>query len=310
MVSINILNYNTFEKSCICIDSCLNQQGVNYQILLIDNASTDDSYARLQARYGNNIEYYQTGTNYGYAGGNNKGVEYCYSRGFEYAFLLNSDTEIKGAALLSELQNIAVSNSNCAVVSPTIFDVTKAGLIKHTNDYFYNKMLRKIKVLPPIKDITDKVELVSEAHGAAMLVDCKKFLEVGGFPEHYFMYCEESTFAKKILWAGYDILWYKDDNSCIYHHHDKTVSVAPWREYLMGRNRVIEYFENRNKHSHLWYFIFKLFQLKMYIEGIKTKNMHYYYGMENGRSLIKQKASKSECYSKGVEIQKKLIDQL
>lgn len=61
IVSINILNFNTFDKSCVCIDSCLKQHGVNYQVLLIDNASTDDSFLRLQQKYGDKLLYLQTG---------------------------------------------------------------------------------------------------------------------------------------------------------------------------------------------------------------------------------------------------------
>ena len=302
MISINILNYNTFENSCRCIDSCLKQTGGNYRILLIDNASTDDSFNQLKAKYGDSIDYFQTGDNYGYAGGNNKGVEYCYKKGVKYALLLNSDTELIGNKLFLELINVINSHKNCAVVSPTIYDITKRGPIKHTNDYLYNKLLRYIHILPKTRVISENVSQVSEAHGSALLVDCTCFMEVGGFPEHYFMYCEESTFAKKILWAGYEILWYKSDDSYINHHHDKAGKIDPWREFLMGRNRAIEYFENRSYHSFLWLFVYRLFQFKMCIEGMKSHNIHYYQGMRNGEMLMKNKSSQKYCYQEGIKI--------
>lgn len=306
IVSINILNYNTYIKSCNCIDSCLKQKGINFQILLVDNASTDDSYVKLQRRYGNRIHYLQTGSNYGYAAGNNKSVEYCRNQGYRYALLLNSDTELIGETLLQKLVSVAEESKECAIVSPTIFDVTKSGLIKHTNDYAYNKILRLIKVLPKNRILSDSLETVSEAHGSALLVDCERFIKVGGFPEHYFMYCEESTFAKKTIWNGYDILWVKDNCNYIYHHHDKSDIVAPWRLFLMGRNRAIEYYENHNDKSWLWHPLFFMYKIKMFIDGLRTCNMHYYDGMISGEKLCKRGINKQQIYKHGIVIMKSL----
>lgn len=129
IVSINILNYNTYEKSCVCIDSCLRQQNIGFQVLLIDNASTDDSFNQLKQKYGNKLSYLQTGKNLGFAGGNNLGVMHCLKNGIKYAFLLNSDTELIGNDCLSNLISVIMKFDGCAIVSPTIFDVTKSGLL-------------------------------------------------------------------------------------------------------------------------------------------------------------------------------------
>lgn len=301
-VSINILNYNTYEKSCICIDSCLKQKGIDFQILLIDNASTDDSFEKLKLKYGDAIHYLQTGKNYGFAGGNNKGVEYCLQNNIRYAFLLNSDTELIGITLLSELINIIKNYPDCAIVSPTIYDITKSGYIIHTNDYLYNKLLRLIGILPSIYSISDNIKLTSEAHGSALLVDCKRFISAGGFPEHYFMYCEESTLSKKMLWNDTKIYWYINKQICVYHHHDKTQTIAPWREFLMGRNRAIEYYENKRSHSKLWYFVYRFFQFKMFFRSLKTNNTHFYHGMKEGEKLIKHNSSHLDIYLNGLKM--------
>lgn len=306
MTAIIVLNYNTFQKSCVCIDSCLKQKGTDYRILLIDNCSTDDSYQRLKQLYSDKIDYFQTGSNYGYAGGNNRGVRYVIDKGYKYALLLNSDTELVGECLLKSLVTIAENNRSCAVVAPTIFDVTKNGLVSHTNDYVYNKLLRKVHVLPVLEQRSDNLVTVSEAHGSALLVDCERFIEVGGFPEHYFMYCEESTFAKKIIWRGYNILWSRDKANFIYHHHDKSGAVAPWRVFLMGRNRAVEFYENYHHQSWLWRPLYYVFKIKMFIDGWRSGNMHYYHGMISGQKLYKQKSSKQQIYEHGVHIMNSL----
>lgn len=308
-VSINVLNYNTYDKSRICIDSCLKQKGEYFRVLLIDNCSTDDSFERLKSLYGDRIDYLQTGKNYGFAGGNNIGVKYALSKSIDYALLLNSDTELVGCELLSKLLKVIAHNSRCAVVAPTIFDVTQRGRIEHTHDYLYNKLLRKIGVLPSNLIVSPDICQVSEAHGSALLVDCKKFMEVGGFPEHYFMYCEESTFAKNVLWAGYNILWLKHKKNFILHHHDKSGAVDSWREILMGRNRSLEYHENRKHKSWLWFLIYNLFKLKMYLWGKRTKNLAYYKGMCLGDLLYRKGYSKEECFSNGINILNTFMNQ-
>lgn len=294
-ISLNILNYNTFDKSKTCIESCLNQTGGKYLILLIDNCSTDDSFFKLKEYFGEKINYLQNDDNYGFAKGNNIGIEYCKKKGIRYSLLLNSDTELVGSNLVFNLTKVMESYGDCAVVAPTIYDVTKKGRIMHSNDSLYLRMLRLGKVLPSNAIVSDNLELMSEAHGSALFVDNNTFMSVGGFPEHFFMYGEESYFAKKILWAGKRIYWYKDNDNYVLHHHDKSNRTDNWRLFLMGRNRGLEYFENRKKYF-LWDMIYYTFFTYLFFSG-KNKHKSYIDGMIQAKNLIKQGVSKTELYN-------------
>lgn len=308
-VSINILNYNTYEKSCVCIDSCLKQTGINFQILLIDNASTDDSFEKLKLKYGNKIQYLQTGMNYGYAGGNNRGIKHCLENGIIYTLLLNSDTELIGNNLLSKLIEIASSNSNCAVVAPTIYEVRKDKLVKYNNDYKYNQLLRIIGTLPPTKILSSNLKTVSEAHGSALLVNCMEFLQIGGFPEHYFMYCEESTFAKKILWNRREIIWYNSDKEYVFHHHDYSDHISYWRLILNGRNRCFEFIENCKWYNILWIVLFQLLFIKTLILSFKSDSHKYILqGMYLGLKQSSKKLKPKDKYIMGKDIYLKYKD--
>lgn len=300
--SINILNYNTYEKSCVCIDSCFQQKGVDFRIMLIDNNSTDDSFLRLKQKYGDKIDYFETGYNYGFAGGNNKGVDEALKRGFKYSLLLNSDTELKGNSILQRMITIMQRYPKCAVVSPTIYDVTHSGLILHNNDSSYLKSLRLLGVLPSLEMLTDSLQTVSEAHGSALFVDLEKFQSVDGFPEYYFMYTEECTFCKKTIWAGYQIIWFKDDTAYILHHHDKNGVVDAWRVILMGRNRALEYYENR-KGRLSWFFAYNLLYAKLLLRSFRDRySKDYIHGLNIGRGLYKMKISKVDLFKNGLNI--------
>lgn len=296
-VSINILNYNTFEKTKKCIDSCLKQKGVTYQILLIDNNSSDDSLNQLYDIYGDTISYLKNIDNFGYAKGNNLGVAYSKDNGYTYSLLLNSDTELSGDFLLKSLVDIIESYRDCAIVAPTIYNVTNRGNILHHNDSIYHKLLRFARILPHKKFLSNKIESISEAYGSAMLVDNKCFLSLGGFPEHYFMYGEESTFAKKTLWSHKLILWSIDNDNFVLHHHDTTKKMENWRNFLRGRNRGLEFYENYKDHNPLlWSLVYKIYGIISWIRGYKTGDYTYYEGLKRAKILSDSNQSNYEKF--------------
>lgn len=301
-VSINVLNFNTYEKTKRCIESALAQVGLDYVVLLIDNCSTDDSFEKLKAYFGNKVEYLRTPENYGFAKGNNIGVSYCFEKGIKYSLLLNSDTEIVGKDFLFSVTRLLSETENCAVIAPKISTVTHNGLIPQTNDSGYLKMLRFVGVIPQNRRLDDGYETLSVAHGSALLVDNKSFLDVDGFPEHYFMYYEELTFAKKILWSNKQIVSYYDDNKYVLHHHDKTGGTDPWRVFLMGRNGSLEYWENRKNHTRKWFFIYIFSLLKAWVVGKLDGNMYFYQGLIEGKKIYKEGLSKQECYKHALEM--------
>ena len=297
-VSINILHYNSYEKTKACIASCLRQKNDGIQIVVIDNKSTNDSLSELKNNFSNeDILFLENDKNYGYAKGNNIGVEFALKHGYRYSLILNNDTELVGDSFVNEMVQVISCNKSCAVVAPAIYDVTQNGLELLKNDSVYHKLLRGFGVLPQNKTISSNLSTVSEAQGSALFVDNELFLQVGGFPEHYFMYGEEGTFAKKVLWNNNLIIWDTNPEVYVLHHHDKSKKVEDWRLYLMGRNRAIEYMENRNKRPINWTLVFILFYIRTYITG----NKEYLNGMSDGIKLVRHSFSKDQIFESAIE---------
>lgn len=297
-ISINILHYNSYEKTEVCVNSCLKQVGDDIKIIIIDNFSTNDSLEKLKKTFGNidNVSFLENKENYGFAKGNNIGIKYALEMGIEYTFLLNNDTELIGENLVAEMLDVIKKYSNCAVVAPQIYDVTQDGLVLLKNDSSYLKMLRFFKILPRNIIVSEQLESISEAQGSALFVNNKNFLGVKGFPEHYFMYGEEGTFSKKILWNKKILLWYKSKNNYVLHHHDKSKSVDDWRLYLMGRNRGIEFYENHKKRP-LWGIVYLAFWMKCAFHY--KKNYLYLVGMRKAHKLNVKKSNCEEYYFDG-----------
>ncbi|HEY9005077.1 glycosyltransferase family 2 protein [Ohtaekwangia sp.] len=112
-VSVIIINYNTFSLTCQCIDSVMQQtQNVVYEIIVVDNASTEINPQEFKNRYHDKIRLVTNASNIGFAAGNNAGIE--YARG-KFILLLNSDTVLKNNAILLCMQRLEVQPLTAAI---------------------------------------------------------------------------------------------------------------------------------------------------------------------------------------------------
>lgn len=263
-IHINVLNYNTYESTKRCIDSCLNQTGVEFRILLIDNASTDGSFEMLQNEYGDSIDYLKNPDNFGYAKANNIGIRRNIEVGGDYTFILNSDIELANQFILVQLYYLICKHPNSGIVAPIIKTIEEDNEFVVSNKSFYISMLGKLGVLPSYKSCENLMSFF-ELQGSAMMVNNSFFDEVGGFPEHYYMYAEESTLCKKLLWEGHPLYRTCERQCFVYHHHPISTGRMAWREFITGRNKAIEYYENRHVARKRWMIVFFLFEIKMVI---------------------------------------------
>src|SRR5690554_1033673 len=93
-VAIILLNWNTPQHSFNCVTSILKYcDKRNFDIILADNGSTDDSFNFLKEKFPD-LHFIDNQRNLGFAEGNNKALEYSITSGYTYSFLLNSDTEV------------------------------------------------------------------------------------------------------------------------------------------------------------------------------------------------------------------------
>lgn len=113
LVSVIIINYNTFELTSNAIASVIaHTSGIEYEIILVDNASTECD-ADLFLKKFPSIKLIKNKTNEGFAKGNNIGISHSSGK---YILLLNSDTELKNNCLQIGVDTLE-KNPKLAVVS-------------------------------------------------------------------------------------------------------------------------------------------------------------------------------------------------
>lgn len=193
-----VVNYNGAPWLASCLDS-LRRSDHPVRIVVVDNASRDDSVAI--ARSVDGVEVLQQGTNLGFGRANNVGIAYALRRGAEFVFLLNQDAEVEPNTI-SELLAFMRRHDDVGVASPV-----------HLNDsgtlLDRNFLLHYLAPQAP--------EFVSDAYGgelagcyrvssvnaAAWLVSRRCLQEVGGFDPIFFMYGEDDDYCARMRYHGF-----------------------------------------------------------------------------------------------------------
>jgi GT2 family glycosyltransferase len=117
-VSVIILNYNTFALTSDCIQSVIHySQGFEYEIVLLDNASTECDPSLFLARFPS-VTLIKSETNLGFAKGNNHAID--HGRG-EFVLLLNSDTVLQDNAILKCLDYLRKHPKTGVVTTKLVF---------------------------------------------------------------------------------------------------------------------------------------------------------------------------------------------
>ena len=198
-VSVIIVNYNTYELTSACIESIIeNTTNISYEIIVVDNASTDGSKDRFETD--SRIKYIYSEKNGGFGYGNNRGIE--IAKG-DYLLLLNSDTLLVNNAI-EEFFKYAISNSlrtiyGCYLQGPDgtyrdSFFYFPAFTIKD----FFKRLVKPHNYKP---DYTDKeVECIC---GADMFMPKIAIEEAGMFDENIFLYGEEGELQYRMMKKGY-----------------------------------------------------------------------------------------------------------
>ncbi len=180
LASIIILNYNGKSYLSNCLKSVMNNKYPNFEVILVDNASTDSSLKEAQKRFGSDprLKIVQSKINTGFAGGNNLGFKYC--RG-EYVVFLNNDTLVEEdwlTKLVEAMQNDpSIGLAQSKIINMHNDEIQNAGWL------FSNYLVRKHSLgeKQNIKTKFFPVFEVSVASGASMIASRALIDEVGLF---------------------------------------------------------------------------------------------------------------------------------
>jgi hypothetical protein len=215
--SIIVVNWNGRHFLEKCLDSLFNTDYHDFEVILIDNASTDGSVEYVQEKYGHDkrLRIVVNPVNYGFAKASNIGVNYASKN---YAIFLNNDTYVE-ANWLSELKKVldedpSIGCAQCLIVSAQNPDViqTGGGFILDFCGWAWS-IFRGEKISKAVLGISKKE--IGVAYGAAMVVKYSLLSLIGSFDPTFVSWFEDIDLSWRVWLAGYKVVLIP--NSIVYH---------------------------------------------------------------------------------------------
>lgn len=252
-LSIIIVNYNTKQLTLNCLKSVYESiTAYSYEVILIDNASRDDSVSVIQEQFPQ-VRLIPNNENLGFAKANNQGMRIAEGR---YVLLLNSDTVIEpdtlGIMIRFMDDDPTVGASGCKVLLPdgSLDKACRRGFPTPLATLYYVSKLSKLFPKHPKINAYHREDLdPNESYpidclvGAFMMVRREAIKNVGLLDEKFFMYFEDTDWCYRLKEAGWTNYYYP--KTTILHYKRASSRNKPMRiTYEFHRAMALFY----NKH--------------------------------------------------------------
>lgn len=238
-ISVVIINYNGGAFLQDAVDSLARQTYRDFELILLDNASTDGSAQAVDLSALPSASLILHPENTGFAGGNNLAARQARGR---WLVLLNPDT-VAEADWLEQLMAAAEANPAIQTFASAQIDLAAPSLMDGAGDaYLLFGIPWRGGFGRPASELP-QTGFCFSACGAAAMYDLTLFRQMGGFDERYFCYCEDVDLGFRLQLAGYDCLFVP---GAVVRHAGSGITgrASAFATYHGTRNRVWTYFKN------------------------------------------------------------------
>ncbi len=293
-VGIILVNYKDYAKKYLddSLQSILMQAYKNYELVIVDNASSEETYSYLKAK-APQATIIANKENDGFAKGNNDGIRYLFELEVSYILLLNMDAYLDPLTI-SELLKVIKSQENIAAVQARLMldsnkeKINSLGNITNFLGYGYCSNYKEI-----YKEKNKLSDFIAYPSGAAVLLSSEALKKAGLFDEKLWMYNEDQDLGWRFWLSGYTCkVAY---NSIAYHKYEFGRSISKY--YFMDRNRIIVAFKNYSLTSLILFFpaffIAEIFSVFFALKGgwfkEKLRVWLFFFKLNNWQYLLKER---------------------
>ena len=242
LVSIIVLNYNGKDFLLECLSSVTKTDYPNFEVLVVDNGSTDGSIAVAKRQF-KNFNFIEIGKNLGYAAGNNVGIK--HAKG-DYIVLLNNDTIVYD----SWLTNLVKWSEKLGdvILQPKIMLMSDHSLLNTVGNRIH---ILGFGLLTGTGEVDlgqyDKVHEIGYASGTCLFASKKIFDKVGLLDNAHFLQSEDLDWGWRAKIMG--IRSYFIPDSKIYHWWSRSIKWSPAKFYWLERNRLFTLLKNYERRT-------------------------------------------------------------
>jgi len=255
--SVIIPSFNAKKYLKACIASILKNNHPYYEIILVDNGSTDGSISFIRKKFKSHpdkIKIVALDKNYGPATARNEGAR--IAKGKFLAFL-DSDTQVhpdwinEGLKCFSKIPKVAAVQCKLLLIS----DKKK---IDYVGEYLSNLgfLVPLAKYGEKDKGQYDSIRHILAAKSAGMFIRKKAFEKAGGFDDDYFIFVEETDLGWRTWLAGFEVVFCPA--SVVYHHFSASREIFDRKT----NNRLVRFHGTKN-------YILTLFKNLSFVNLIK-----------------------------------------
>lgn len=236
LVGIVLLNWNGWRFTLGCLASLDSIRYRNKKVLIVDNASSDESVKHLREARPDD-EILVTEKNLGFAGGCNVGIRKAAMAKCEYVWLLNNDA-IADPLSLSELVELASKDPGVGAVGSILYDPPEAIRVQSWGGGRVHDILGHARhVTAP-----GRIDYIT---GASMLLRVEMLRNVGMLDEGFFMYWEDADLCVRMRKQGWRIA--VADGSHITHKKSSTVSQGSHLQAAYANASAVRFFMLHSK---------------------------------------------------------------
>ena len=236
-VAFIIINWNNATDTLACLKSLNKLDYANFQVLVIDNGSSDSSVVNIREQSPETL-LIETGANLGYTGGNNVGIKWALSKKIDWFFLLNNDTVLAPNSL-SIMIAAAAKDPSIGILGPTVFHGETPNIIQSAGgilDRYWHPYHRGQNELD-----CGQFSYPSQVHwisGCALLARSNMIQQIGLLDDRFFLYEEELDWCIRAQSAQWSIIHVPDAH--IWHWGvNQDYQPAPQTTYYMVRNHFL-----------------------------------------------------------------------
>lgn len=190
-VSVIIVTYNSAAHIVACLDSVLKQTGITFDVIVVDNASTDKTLAELKQV---DVHVISNRQNLGFGCGNNLGFAASNGR---YIYLLNPDAVMEETDALARLCRRMDENTQWGMAGTLLRSAGSGVENPPANSYPGQRHVHR--------DFSKLPGKIAWVVGASMIVRRELFEKLGGFDPEIFLYSEETDFCLRLRELGFEI---------------------------------------------------------------------------------------------------------
>ena len=235
-VVVVVLSWNKQQAVIACIDRVERLTGADIHVVVVDNASADDSVEAIRRAHPDATVLTET-VNRGYAGGVNRGLAEAVHRNADYAWLLNDDTSFDDRTL-EPLLAFAEANPRCGLLTPLLVDLGPDRGLQFVNGMVDWRRGTMGHNFPPDVLAARVAEgATTIVAGTALLCDLALYRAIGPFDERFFAYWEDTDYAVRAARAGFDSAVVAAVP--LAHAAPLTTERPPHYHYYMTRNEAL-----------------------------------------------------------------------